>query len=243
MDKSSIIPAPSPEFLRKIAPLVELLERYFRYQVVGMENLPRRGPALLVMNHGVLPFHTYLLIKEIFFRLGRLPRTLGAKFLFQVPGLREIALQVGALNANHRNAKAALEQGDLVMVAPGGIYEALLVHPGMKAIPWHGRYGFAVLACKMEVPIVPTYCDGINEVYLTSKLFLRQRVRLLRKIRFSLPFFFGLGLLPFPVKLVHRIGKPISTRRRPRESFRAAVRRTHEQVLVAMKRLMAVGKT
>lgn len=231
-------PRPNPQFLRDIAALFDFLQRYFRYETRGLEQVPKRGPALLVMNHGVLPFHAYLLIREIFFRLGRLPRTLGARFLFQTPLLREIAVQVGAMNANHRNAKAALEAGELVLVAPGGIYEALLVHPGMKTIPWHGRYGFAVVACKMGAPIIPTYCQGINEVYLTSRVFLRQRVRILRRIRFSLPFFFGIGLLPFPVKLVHRIGKPISTKRRKGESFRKAVRRIHEEVLAAMRELM-----
>lgn len=235
---SSAIPQPDPGFLRKIAPVVTLLERYFRYEVRGMENLPSRGPALLVMNHGVLPFHAYLLIKEIFFKLGRLPRTLGASFLFHVPVLREIARNVGALEASHRNAKAALQRGDLVMVAPGGIYEALLVHPGMKTIPWHGRYGFAVLACKMKVPVIPTYCDGLNEAYLTSPAFLKWRVRILRKTWFSLPLFFGIGLLPFPVKLTHRIGKPIVPKRRKGESFRSEVRRLHRQVLAEMKALM-----
>ncbi|MFO1464259.1 MAG: lysophospholipid acyltransferase family protein [bacterium] len=232
------ISRPDPEFLVKISPLVWLLERYFRYEVRGIENLPRRGPGLVVMNHGVLPFHAYMLIKEIFFQVGRLPRMLGAKFLFQVPLLRHIALQVGALDANHRNAKAALRGGDLVMVAPGGIYEALLVHPGMRTVPWYGRYGFSVLACKMGVPIIPSYCAGINEAYFTSAAFLKQRVRFLRRTWFSLPFFFGIGILPFPVKLVHRIGKPILPKRRKGESFRSEVRRVHEKVLAAVKELM-----
>lgn len=235
---SRSLPQPNLQFFKKLGPLFALLERYFRYEVRGMERVPREGAALVVMNHGVLPFHAYMLIQEIFTQVGRLPRTLGASFLFQVPLLREIAKNVGALEANHRNAKAALNREEIVMVAPGGIYEALLVQPGRKSIPWHGRYGFAVLACKMQVPIIPTYCDGINEAYLTSPAFLRLRVRILRKTWFSLPLFFGIGLLPFPVKLVHRIGKPIYPRRRKGESFRACVRRVHAQVLAAMRGLM-----
>lgn len=234
---SQDLPFSNPDFVRKLAPLLTVLERYFRYQVKGMEHVPRRGAALIVMNHGVVPFHAYLLIKEILFRVGRLPRTLGASFLFHVPVLREIALRVGAIKANHHNAKLALKRGDLVLVAPGGIYEALLVHPGMNTIPWYGRYGFAVVACKMRVPIIPTYCVGINEAYLTSSAFLKQRVRLLRKTWFSLPLFFGIGLLPFPVKLEHRIGKPIFPKRRKGESFRGSVRRVHAKVLREMRRL------
>jgi len=238
MPEISPIPPSNPQFLRKLAPLMKFLEFYFRYETPGMENVPQRGSALIVMNHGVLPFHAYMLIQEIFSQVGRLPRTLAASFIFQIPFLREIAHQVGALEASNRNAKAALKRKELVMVAPGGIYEALLVHPGMKTIPWHGRYGFAVLACKMKVPIIPTYCQGINEVYLTSPLFLKQRVRILRKTWFSLPLFFGIGLLPFPLKLVHRIGKPIYPTRRKGETFRTSVRRLHSQVLKAMRELM-----
>jgi 1-acyl-sn-glycerol-3-phosphate acyltransferase len=229
---------PNPHFFRKVAPLLEVMERYFGYEVVGLENIPARGPALVVMNHGVIPFHAYLLIKQIFFKLGRIPRMLAAKFLFQIPVLRNLFMQGGALDANHRNAKAVLKRGELAMVAPGGIYEALLVHPKMKTIPWHGRYGFVVLACKMEVPIIPSYCQGINEVYLTSRALLKQRVRILRKYWFSLPLFFGIGLLPLPVKLTHRVGEPISTLRRKGETFRKTVRRVHEETLMAMKELM-----
>jgi 1-acyl-sn-glycerol-3-phosphate acyltransferase len=228
----------SLRFLRKIGPYFEFIKRYFAYEVLGWENIPARGPALLVMNHGVLPFHVFLLVIEIFSKLGRVPRALGARFLFQLPYVRDFVLKGGALNANHRNAISLLKKGHLVLVTPGGIYEALLTHPGMRRIPWERRYGFAAVACKMKVPILPSYCHGINEAYLTSRFLLKERIRILRRYWFSLPFFFGLGLLPFPVKLTHWIGRPIPTRKKKGETFRQAVRRIHKEVLSSMNELM-----
>jgi len=233
---------PSPQFLRKISPYLRLLERYFGYELQGWQNIPREGPALLVMNHGVLPFHAFLLTRQIYAKTGRLPRTLAAEFLFRLPLLRDLFLKGGALNASRRNAGILLKRGNLVTVAPGGIYEALLVHPGAERLPWRRRYGFVAVATKMRVPIIPSYCQGINEAYLTSQVLLKRRIRYLKKSRFAMPLFFGIGLLPFPVKLTHWVGRPISTRRKKGETFRQSVRRIHDEVFDAMRELMALAK-
>lgn len=233
---------PSPRFLRQITPAFRLLERYFGYEVQGWEQIPRSGPALLVMNHGVLPFHAFLLTRQLYTKTGRYPRTLAAEFLFRLPILRDLFLKGGALNASRRNAELLLRKANLVTVAPGGIYEALLVHPGAQRLPWRRRYGFVAVATKMKVPIIPSYCQGINEAYLTSQLLLKQRIRSLKKSRFAMPLFFGIGLLPFPVKLTHWIGQPISTHRKKGETFRHSVRRIHDEVLESMRDLMELAK-
>ena len=55
------------------------------------------------------------------------------------------------------------------MIAPGGIYEALIAKQGLRRIPWERRKGFVELAVKTKTPIVPTYCRGINSVYWFEK--------------------------------------------------------------------------
>lgn len=232
----------SAQFLRRMTPYFKVLERYFGYEVQGWEHIPKKGGALLVMNHGVLPFHAFLLTRQILTKVGRLPRTLAAEFLFRLPWIRGLFLKGGALNASKRNAGTLLKRGALVTVAPGGIYEALIIHPGAKRIPWQRRYGFVAVALKFRVPILPSYCEGINEVYLTSQIFLKERLRRLKKSRFALPFFFGIGLLPFPIKLTHWIGRPIPTEVRKGETFRDAVRRIHNEVLEAMRNLQEMAK-
>ncbi len=222
-----------PEFVDKIRPFFVLMEKYFRYEVEGLENIPQKGRGLIVMNHGIIPYHGFLLAKKVIEELGVYPRGLGASFLFQTPGLKEFFSKGGAVDASPENAQELLNQNHLVMLAPGGIYEALIAKKGLRRIPWERRKGFVALAVKTKTPIIPTYCQGINSTYFNSKFLLKPRIKLLEKIRFSLPIFMGLGLLPFPAKLIHLIGKPIPIRKKKGESFSKQVDRIHREVIAA----------
>ncbi len=224
------------DFVDKISPFFFLLEKYFRYEVRGLKNIPRKK-CLIVMNHGIIPYHGFLLAKKMVDDLKIYPRGLGAKFLFQIPGVREFFVKGGAVNANPRNAEILLRENNVVMLAPGGIYEALIAKSGLKRIPWERRKGFVRIAIKTKTPIVPTYCNGINAVYYNSYLFLKPRIKILEKTRFSLPFFFGLGFFPLPVKLIHKIGKPIFIKKKKGETHEQYVDRFHREVIRAEAKL------
>ena len=227
---------PDPEFVAQFAPAFRLLEKYFRYEVHGLDQIPPRK-CLVVMNHGIIPFHGFLLAWKLFKNRRIMPRALGADFLFHIPGVREFFLKGGAVKANPRNAEKLLKENHVIMLAPGGIYESLIVKPGLKRIPWERRKGFVRLAVKTETPIVPTYCRGISSAYFNSYFLLKPRIKLLEKIRFSMPIFFGLGLLPFPMKLVHWVGAPISVKAKPGESTERRIARIHQEVLEAVAAL------
>lgn len=222
-----------PAFLQKLSPAFRLLEKYFRYEVRGLEHIPGKR-CLVVMNHGVIPFHGFLLAWKLLKRRRLMARGLGADFLFHVPGLRELFLKGGAVKADPRNAVRLLQQNHVVMLAPGGIYEALLAKRGLRRIPWERRKGFVRLAVQTNTPIVPTYCRGINAAYFNSYFLLKPRIKLLEKLRFSVPFFLGLGLLPFPMKLVHWVGPPISVQARRGESVARRVERIHREVIASV---------
>lgn len=226
-----------PRFLDRLIPVFHLLERYFRYESVGIENIPDNRGCLVVMNHGIIPFHGFLLTKHLIQRHGVYPRGLGAGFLFDLPLVKWFFLKGGAVNANNRNATTLLRQKNCVMLAPGGIYEGLICRPGMKRIPWERRKGFVRLAVATGAPIIPTYCHGINEVYYNSDFLLWWRIKFLEATRFSMPLFFGIGLLPFPKKLFHVVGRPIPTTRKNGETETQAIKRVHATVMEAMKRL------
>lgn len=225
-----------PSFVRKISPFFGLLEKYFRYEVRGLEKVPKKR-ALIVMNHGIIPFHGFLFAKQLIDRRKIYPRGLGAEFLFRIPGLREFFLKGGAVNASPKNAERLLRENQILMIAPGGIYEALIAKQGLRRIPWERRKGFVELAVKTMTPIVPTYCRGINSVYYNSYLLLKPRIKLLEKTRFSLPFFFGLGFFPLPRKLVHLVGRPIPITKKRGETFAKQVQRIHQQVVSAVTEL------
>lgn len=226
-----------PAFVDRLLPYFYLLEKYFRYEVIGLENIPFHKGCLVVMNHGIIPYHGFLMTKSLVEKRRIYPRGLGAGFLFSIPYVREFFLKGGAVNANYRNTISLLKQKNCVMLAPGGIYEGLVCQPGMTGVPWERRKGFVKVAIDTGAPIIPTYCEGIHDVYYNSKFLLWWRIKLLEATRFSLPLFFGIGLLPLPRKLIHFIGQPISIKRKVGESEHHHVNRVHAEVLHAMKKM------
>ncbi|MBX7149468.1 acyltransferase family protein [bacterium] len=230
-----------PDFINRVKGAFKVLEKYFRYQVVGLENIPKNTGCLLVMNHGIIPWHGFLLAKKMMDK-GIYPRGLGAGFLFDIPLVREFFLKSGAVNANPKNAQALLKQKQIVMLAPGGIYEGLVCQPGMKRIPWERRKGFVKLACDAGVPIVPSNCPAVNDVYDNSTFLLKLRIKILEATRFSLPLFHGIGLLPYPKKLTHYVGKPIPVTPKKGESKPKQVLRIHKEVIRSMKELQDMAQ-
>ncbi len=226
-----------PEFVKKIMPAFRVLKHYFRYEAHDVDRIPTNKASMVVMNHGVIPYHGFLLTLACVEQLGLYPRGLGAGFLFDLPLVREFFLKGGAVNANPKNAKKLLESGHCVMVAPGGIYEALIANSELDRIPWERRTGFVRTAVRAKVPIIPTYGEGIDKAYYNSRFLLKKRIKILEKTRFSLPLIAGIGLLPLPVKLDHYVGKAISTKKRAKETEAQTVKRVHRTVLKEMSRL------
>ena len=224
-----------PSFIGRLLPLIGLLEAYFRYETEGLGHVPADRGCMVVLNHGALPIPGFLLYQQLILQRGIYPRGLSAGFIYDFPGLRELFLKGGAVNANHHNGRALLRQGACLMIAPGGIYESLVCKPGMTRIPWERRYGFVHLAVDTGTAIVPTYCHGANEMYFNLDVMLRERIKFLEATRLPIPGFFGLGLLPLPVKLRHVVGQPISTKPRKLESREDVVARVHDEVMDSMR--------
>ncbi|MBF0491180.1 MAG: acyltransferase family protein [Deltaproteobacteria bacterium] len=222
-------------FYQLLAPVFDLLDGYFSYEVKGLQNISKNKAALLVMNHGIIPYHGFLLARRLYRDAHIAQRSLGADFIFEIPCLRELFMAGGALPASPENARRLLKEGHLVTLAPGGIYESLVTQPGMKRIPWERHFGFAKLACELGVPVIPSYARGIDRVYWNSNFLLRMRIKILEKTRFSIPLFFGLGLLPLPTPITHRIGKALFPP--SGKVTRKKVTQFHTRVLRAMQKL------
>lgn len=56
------------------------------YDVIGLENIPKDGPALLIYYHGAIPLDMYYLIAKIYLYKKRLIHPIGDKCLFYIPG-------------------------------------------------------------------------------------------------------------------------------------------------------------
>ncbi len=141
--------------------------RYFRARVEGVENVPARGPALLVGSHNgaLVPsdsFFTALAIRDRFGPERRM-YALAHDFLFEDPILRSYAQRLGMLRAGHDGAHRALAAGHCVLVYPGSDLDAFRPFRERSKIVLGGRKGFLKLALRERAPIVPVVSVGTHE--------------------------------------------------------------------------------
>lgn len=54
--------------------------------MVGLDNIPETGPALIVFYHGAIPIDFYYVLSKCILFKGRLIRCVGDRFLFKIPG-------------------------------------------------------------------------------------------------------------------------------------------------------------
>jgi 1-acyl-sn-glycerol-3-phosphate acyltransferase len=190
--------------------MMRLIARFFHYRVHGLENVPSEGPALLCLNHGVIPIDAGLLGWTIYERLDRLPRALTDHLVFKAPGMREMFMALGAVAGRHDTADELLRRGNLVIVMPGGAPEGFKSSAHAYDLYWRKRTGFARLAIRQQVPIIPAACIGIDELYtLHWDLFeAGRKIFGVRSLPFGVPWGRGPGI-PRRVPLTHWLGAPI----------------------------------
>jgi 1-acyl-sn-glycerol-3-phosphate acyltransferase len=199
------------ETLHAMEPLEWLLKSYFRYSVKGLEHVPRRGRAIIVSNHGLLPLDGWFLSYEIMRATGRWVRGLTDWRIYQIPWLRQFFMDMGTVVGTPDNGDALLEREELIFIMPGGSKEAWKSSKYRYRLLWQGRLGFIKLALRTRSPIIPSANVGTDDTYrvlfdgytTAYKLFRTKKVLL----PISLPI--GLGLLPFPVRMTQYVGPPI----------------------------------
>lgn len=217
---------------------VSFWEKYFRYEVQGLNNIPATSGALLANNHGLWPFDAILLAKRLVDR-GRPPRAMAEHATWKIPFIREVFLNMGVVDGTPKNAIRLLRNDDIVIVFPGGAREGLKSHRDRHRLFWQNRFGFVKVAIAAGKPIIPCFTAGIDYAYHVFADGYKMGKRLFNAY-VPLPIFLGLGLMPFPVKLVHHIGEPIEIKTR-RHAYRddKVVQRIHQKVVEAAEDLRA----
>src|SRR5512142_953399 len=160
-----------PVFTQQVKNAVgPVIKRWFRPEVRGLNRIPPGG-ALVVSNHsGGMFTPDVLVFASAFydtFGYDRPLYTLAHDAVLAGPTGRWLR-RLGALHADRENAAPALHPDGLVLVFPGGDFDAYRPTLAANVIDFNGRTGYVRTAVEAGVPIVPMVSIGAQE----SQLFL-----------------------------------------------------------------------
>src|SRR5947209_692900 len=212
------------EFIERNLNLLETWASYFNPDVRGLDQLPKRGPFLVVGNHsgGAMPPDMPVLMTAWWRQRGVEEPVYGLfhSAFFGLPGVGDAMKKAGGIEADPEAAEHALRAGGNVLVYPGGDHEVFRPWTERHQIEFNGRTGFIRLALRTGVPIVPAVsCGAHNSVVVLSRgdrlvrwmPYLRlMRVKVM-PIMLGLPWgiSFGLPTIPLPTRTTVDVGAPI----------------------------------
>jgi 1-acyl-sn-glycerol-3-phosphate acyltransferase len=155
----------------------------------------------VVIHHTFATYDGMLLAMSILDATGRLPRGLGDDRIFQVPGLRTVARRLGITAASREAGEEILQAGELLLVAPGGMWESLRPRTERRRSRWEGRKGFVRLALRTQAPLLLAACPAADDVYTLYPS--RVTDVAYQRLHVPAPVVRGLGptLIPRPVPL------------------------------------------
>jgi 1-acyl-sn-glycerol-3-phosphate acyltransferase len=169
--------------------LLEIARKYFRLQVEGVENIPRRGRAIIAPNHsGYSGFDALLLGHEIHKGTGRVARVLAHHLWFLTKATSIPAQKLGFLEATTNNGLNLLKKNQMIILFPEGEYGNF--KPSSKAYTLQEfKRGFVRMALQTQTPIVPVVVIGAEETHIN-----------LRQLKFA-KYLFG-AVLPLPLNII-----------------------------------------
>lgn len=200
-------------------------EKYFRYEVDGLEHVPDE-PTLLVGNHdgGYIPVDGICLAaawqerndfkRPLVWLMHDFPFRISAK-------LTDFLSRCGCQPASKDNLNRAFDTGSSTFVYPGGAREAFRPYTKRRDVNLGHRTGFIKEALKRRVPIAPVVSVGAHETLfvLSRGSWLARKIPLARKLRSDVvPFWIGLpwGLgfgplphIPLPSKIKVEVLEPL----------------------------------
>jgi 1-acyl-sn-glycerol-3-phosphate acyltransferase len=194
-----------------------LYRSWFRVQMRGLEHVPSVGPALVVANHsGVLPFDAIMLQVGILDEhpAARNLRLLGADLVYSLPLVGRVARASGHVPARPAEAERLLRAGELVGVFPEGFKGIGKPFSDRYRLQRFGRGGFARMALRTGVPLIPAAIVGAEEIYpmVADWQELAARLRLpYFPVTPLFPWFGALGAIPLPSKWLIEFCDPVPT--------------------------------
>lgn len=174
--------------------MLEIMRKYFRLQVEGIENIPRRGRAIIAPNHsGYSGFDAMLLAHEIHKATKRVPMVMTHHLWFLTQTTAVSARKLGFEEATTANGLNLLKKNHMIILFPEGEYGNFKPTTEMYKLQEFKR-GFVRMALTTQAPIIPTVIIGAEETHIN----LRQLK--LSKYLFGAVFPLPLNVIPLPAK-------------------------------------------
>ncbi len=236
----------SPDYVRKIVPVVEFLHRvWFRVESYGIDNVPAEGRCLLIGNHsGQLPFDGMMVGTSLLLDRDppRMIRSMVEKFAIRTPWFGTFCMRCGQVTGLPENCRRLLEAEESVVVFPEGAR-------GISK-PFRDRYkmarfghGFMRLALETNSPIVPLAVVGAEEQIINVGNF-ELLAKLLNAPNIPMPplaLLLGpLAMWPAPVKYRIYFGEPLTFEGDPNDDD-AVIAKKVAVVQGAIQKLMDRG--
>ncbi|NUN06240.1 MAG: acyltransferase family protein [Bdellovibrio sp.] len=197
LDRDTLIFRVLPRFL------LEILRKYFRLEIEGVENIPRRGAVVIAPNHsGYTGFDAFLLGHIVQEEAKRVPRVLTHHFWFLTETTGIPAQKMGFTEATYENGLNALKKGNAIVLFPEG--EQGNFKPTTERYQLQEfKRGFVRMALEAQCPIVPVVILGAEETHINLKKL--KFTKFLKGSVIPLP----LNIIPLPAKWRIRFLEPI----------------------------------
>ena len=188
LDRESLIYRVLPRLV------MEIMRKYFRLQIEGLENIPSKGPVIIAPNHsGYSGFDALLISYIIAKETKRIPLVLTHQFWFLTKTTSIPAQKLGFIEATFENGLKLLKKKQLIILFPEGEQGNFKPTTSMYRLQEFKR-GFIRMALKTQGAIVPTLVLGAEETHINlSQL---KFTKFLKGLVIPLP----LNIIPLPAK-------------------------------------------
>jgi 1-acyl-sn-glycerol-3-phosphate acyltransferase len=185
-----------------------LYRRYFRVKAVGIENVPKRGRAMLVGNHsGGYALDGAMVLTSMMLEMNppRLAQGMVEKILNELPVSSLWSSRMGQLTGLPEHAERLLNDDRLLMVFPEGAKGTAKLFKERYSLVEFGT-GFVRLALKTRTPIVPLGfvggADAVPTIHNSATLGKLMGVPYVPITPYGIA-------APLPAKLVVHYGEPL----------------------------------
>ncbi|HHX18500.1 MAG TPA: 1-acyl-sn-glycerol-3-phosphate acyltransferase [Clostridium sp.] len=143
---------------------------FYRVQIIGKENIPKEGAAILCSNH-VSELDMFF----IGYRIKRLIRYMAKEELFKNPLSRVVIKNLGAFPVKRgkgdvgaiKTSLKLLSEGHIVGIFPEGTRKKIADKTNKKV---KVKAGVALLAQKSQAPILPVLISGNYKLFSKVKI-------------------------------------------------------------------------